>query len=115
MSELKQMVTKVTLSTHKTVLLRELKIKHTELAAQAVSPRANGDANVLALLMQKELLKLLIIQINDKPVSASELEDMDSLFSMAEYGQLLQVVKQMTGGADAGKAPATEVVSFGGK
>ncbi len=49
-------VYKVTLSSKKVVLLRELKIKHQELAAQAASPKSNGDTTLFALLSQKELL-----------------------------------------------------------
>lgn len=110
-----EMVTKVTLSTGKVVLLRDLKIKHTELAAQAAAHRAGGDANVLMILMQKELMKLLIVKVDDKVSSASDLEDMDGLFSLMEYSQLSSVVKKLTGGDEMGKLPATEVVAFGSK
>jgi hypothetical protein len=108
-------VTKVTLTSGKVVLLRDIKIKHTELAAQEAAPKANGDANVLSMLMQKILVRMLIVKINDKQPSATELEDMDELFTMAEYGQILQVVKKLTGGDEAGKLPAIEVVSSGSK
>lgn len=109
------MVTKVVLSSKKEVLLREMKIKHTEQAAQAAAPRANGDSNVLGLLMQKELLKLLICQVDGKMPAASELEDMDDLFSISEYNQLLKVAAKLMGGDDMGKEPTTEVVAFGSK
>jgi hypothetical protein len=107
-------VVKATLSTGKVVLLRELKIKHTELAAQEVAPRAGGDPNVLSLLMQKALAKQLIVQVDEKKPSASELEDMDELFSFAEYGQVLQVVGQLAGADGLGK-PRIELVSSGSK
>jgi hypothetical protein len=108
-------VTKVTLSTKKVVLLRELKIKHTELAAQEVSSRAGGDANVLGLLMQKALVKQLIVQIDGKPVTSAELEDLDNLLTIGEYGQLLKVVRKLMGDDDSGKEPTLEVVSSGDK
>ena len=110
-----QLVTKVVLSTGKTVLLRDVKIKHTELAAQACAARSNGDANVLMILMQKELMKLLVVQVDGKTPGAVELEDLDELFTMLEYGQLSAVVKKLTGGDELGKLPATEAVSFGNK
>lgn len=108
-------VTKVTLSTGKTVYLRELKIKHTEMAAQEAAPRSNGDSNVLSLLMQKILVRMLIAKIGDNAPTAAELEDMDSLFSISEYSQLLKVVAKLSGGDEAGKLPAIEVVSSGSK
>lgn len=110
-----QLVTKVVLSSKKEVLLRDVKIKHTELAAQAAAPRAQGDPNVLMILMQKELMKLLVCQVDGKPPTAGELEDMDEMFTLAEYAQLSSVVKKLTGGDDLGKLPTTEVVSFGSK
>lgn len=106
---------KVTLSTGKVVILRELKISHTELAAQEVAPRANGDANVLQLLMQKALLKNLLIQVDGKDLSAAEREDMDELFSIGEYSQLLKVVQKVSGGDESGKEARLEVVNSGDK
>ena len=108
----KQIVSKVTLSTGKVVLLREMKISDTEIAAQAVASRSNGDQNLLQILMQKELVKNLIVAVDDKKLSGSEKEDMDSLFSIAEYGQLMSVIKKITGD-DMGKEPRLEVVSSG--
>lgn len=106
---------KVTLSSGKVVLLRELKISHMELAAQEVAVKANGDANLLQLLSQKALVRMLIVKINDQVPSASELEDMDSVFSIGEYGQLLQVVGKLGGADAAGKSPRFEVVTSGDK
>lgn len=108
-------VTKVTLSTKKVVLLREVKIAHTEMAAQEVSSKANGDSNLLMLLMQKVLVRLLIVQIDGKVPSPAELEDMDSMFTIAEYQQVLRVVQKLTGGDDAGKSPTIEIVNSGDK
>ena len=108
-------VVKVTLSSGKVVLLHELKISHVENAAQAVAPRANGDANVLQFLMQKAILQGVLFQIDGKDVTAIEREDMDSLFSMAEYAQLLSVITKMSGGDDLGKSPRLEIVSSGDK
>lgn len=108
-------VVKVTLSSKKVVLLRELKIKHTEFAAQEVSARANGDANVLGILMQKAILKQLIVQIDGKSVSPSDLEDLDNVLTMGEYSQLLSVVRKLMGDDAAGKEPTIEVVSSGDK
>ena len=107
-------VFKVTLSTKKVVLLREVKIKHQELAAMSASPKSGGDNTVFAILMQKELLKQLIVQVNGKAVKPMELEDLDNLFSFSEYTQLNQVLNKVTGiGEDTLGKFQIEVVNSG--
>lgn len=108
-------VIKVTLSTKKVVLLREMKISDQETAAQEVSHRADGDANLMGLFMQKALVKNLIVQIDGVEVPAAKREDLDSLFSMGEYSQLLKVIKELMGGDEAGKLPGIEHVVSGDK
>jgi hypothetical protein len=102
---------KVTLSTGKIVLLRELRISDTENCAQACSGRSGGDANVLQIMMQKELLKTCIVQIDAHKPSLAEKEDMNSLFTMGEYGQLLKVLNKMMGSEEVGKSVQVETVS----
>lgn len=102
---------KVTLSTGKIVFLRELKINDTEQAAQMVAKKADGDRNVLQILMQKALLQLVLNSTQEdansprKPVSAIDREDLDSLFNLSEYTQLLQVIGKVSGADDTGKEP----------
>jgi hypothetical protein len=110
----KPMAVKVTLSTGKVVLLRELKISHTEQAAQQVASKANGDSTLLQLLMQKQLVKNLLISIDDKALTPQEREGIDDLFSIGEYNQLLQAIREMTGDA-MGNGFRLEVVSSGDK
>jgi hypothetical protein len=109
----KKQATKVTLSSGKIVLLRELKISDTELAAQEVASRANGDQLLMQVFMQKALLKNLLLQVDGKTVDAVEREDLDSLFTAAEYGQLISVMNKLSGGDDAKKEPGLEVVFTG--
>lgn len=106
---------KATLSTKKVVILRDIKISDTEKAAEEVAPRAGDNQTVFQVMMQRALLCRLVLQVDDKKPTAAQLADIDELFTMGEYNQLLQVVKQMTGGDESGKAPALEVVSFGDK
>jgi hypothetical protein len=100
------LVHKITLSTDKVVLMREMKIRDQDLAAKAASSRVGDDSKVaIALAMQKELLKLLIVQIGDKKIRPIEMEDLDALFSYQEFRQLTQVLDKVTGGAtDMGNA-----------
>jgi hypothetical protein len=112
MSENEMQGTRVTLGTGKTVLLREMKIKHQELAATAAAPRAGDNPMLLAVFMQKELVKILIYAVDDKPVKASDLERLDDLFTIKEYKQVLQAVQQMMGDdGDMGKLQVEHVVS----
>jgi hypothetical protein len=107
-----EMVSKVTLSSGKIVLLKQMKIEFQELAAKAASPRAGGDAMVLSVMMQKELLKLLIAQVDGKTLKGVEKERLDDVFSYQEYMQLMKVVQQLMGGDDEGNVQM-EVVSYG--
>lgn len=109
------MVNKVVLSTGKEVLLREIEIRHTELAAQAAAPRSGNNETVLGINMQKELLKLLIVQVNGGKPSGAEMENLDKLFTFIEYKQLMQVLKKMAGEDDQAGKFQLEVVAFGGK
>lgn len=108
-------VTKVTLGSKKIVLLREPKIRDQELAAQAASAIVGAEANpiALAMVMQREMLKNLIVQVDEKKVKPSELENLDDVFSYPEYTQLSQVIQKLTGiGADQGNVK-TELTKYG--
>ena len=116
MSE-EMMVHKVKLSSGKEVLLRELRIKDQELATQAASTKVKdgGHTAALAVLVQKELLKTIIVQIDGKRPEKVALEAMDNLFSYREYMELLSVLSELTGGTEALGKPEMELVSFGGQ
>ena len=105
-------VHKVTLSTGKEILLREVKIKDQELAAQAAAGVAGSDNNLtLALAMQKEMLKMLITQVDGSKPAPAQLEDLDGLFSYSEYMQLVSVLGKLTGDESLGNAQIELVVS----
>jgi len=91
---------KATLSSGKIVLLKQMKISHSEKAAMAVADRAGENGKLFSILMQKELVSLLLYKINDKELSLAEKDDMDSLFSPHEYGQVMEVIAKMNGGGD---------------
>lgn len=98
-------VTKVTLSSKKIVLLREPKIKDQELAAKAAASQVGENSNTaLAMAMQKEMLKMLTVQIDGKDVKPVQLEDLDSVFNYRDYSELSKVVQQLMGydGKDEG-------------
>lgn len=107
-----EMVHKVVLSSGKEVLLREMKIRYQNLAIKAVGSKAGDNQAMMGSLMQQELLKQLIVQINGKPITAKELENLDEAFSYIEFVQLLQVVQKLMGGDSMGEFQ-TEIVSIG--
>lgn len=113
MQQGKALEQKLTLFSGKTVVLRELKIKHQELAAMAAAPKANGNNSILTMLMQKELIKLLIVKVNDKSLKLIELEDLDNLFTFKEYTQLNHILNELVGEKEMGKYQI-ELVSSGG-
>lgn len=91
-------VHKVTLSTGKIVLVREPKIKDQELATRAAAATVKGDnAFNMGMAIQKEMLKLLIVRVNENLPKAAELEDLDGMFSYGEYMQMLKVVGKVAG------------------
>lgn len=108
-----ELVNKVELSSGKVVLLRQFKIRHQRNAAKAVAGKSGGDANVMAMLIQEEILKNLIHSVDSEMIPANKKEDLDALFSYAEYQQLSMVLGQMMG-ADGGvmEAPKFEIVSL---
>lgn len=108
-------VSKVTLSTGKVVLIREPKIKDQELATRAASATVKGDnAFNMGMAMQKEMLKLLIVKVNETSPKATELEDLDGLFSYSEYMQLIKVVGKVAGlEDDLGNAFKIEMQKLG--
>lgn len=95
--------TKVTLFSGKVVVLRELRVRHQEQAAQIAASQSDGNHTLLQLKMNKELLKLLIVSIDGKTPKPIELEDLDNLFSFKEAAQLYHVLNQLAGSEDLGK------------
>ena len=84
------------------------------MAAQAAAGKAGDNPNVMAITMVEEMLKLLVVKVDEKDVPAGTLEDLDSVFTYGEYSQLQQVINEMSGVKDGVvQAPKTESVSSG--
>lgn len=102
---------KIVLGTGKTVLMRDVKIQHQELAAKAAAPNAGDNPMLLAIGMQKEMIKLLLIEVDGKALTGNEKEKLDSLFTYREYQQIQKVIQEITGGDDVGKFQMETVFS----
>lgn len=108
------MVHKVTLSSEKVVLLKKFKIRHQRLAAQAAGSKVTGDnPTATGIAMAEEILKLLVVQVDGKPIAKEKLEDLDSVFEIDEYQELITCMGKFMGNKNV--IPKMELVSFGGK
>ncbi len=105
-------VHKVTLSTKKEVLLRELKISHQELAMQNAAQKAGDSPLLFAGSAQKEMLKVLLHSVDGKELTAAQREDLDSLFNFPEYMQLMDVMGKLMG-TDEKSKPKIEFAKGG--
>lgn len=107
------MVHEVKLGSGKTVLLRDFKIRHMELAVKAAGDEKSE--YLFALKQQNELIKILLVQVDGQDIDRTKVEDLDNYFSVSEYKQIMQVVKQLSGDDDEMGKPTVTVSSFGGK
>lgn len=107
----KLQLVKATLTTGKTVLLHEMRVSHTEKAAKKVAQEAGENQALFQMLMQKALVQELLFKINDKVVTMSQRDDIDSLFTLPEYSQVLKVINKISGGDDSKGEAKVELVS----
>lgn len=105
-------VYKVVLPTKKVAYLREMKIKDTQLAAKAVGKNAGENQAALAVAMQNELLKLLLIQLDDKKLTHSDKNDLDKILTITEYRKLMQVVQKISGEDESGEELPMEMTTL---
>lgn len=104
---------KVVLGTKKVVLLRNPLIRDQEASMQIASARAKDNITLTLMLAQKELLKLLLLEVDGAKLSKAEIEQLDKYFTLGEYNQLLQVVAQLSGGGANQGEFQTEIVTSG--
>lgn len=89
-------VYKFTLNTGKVIYLREPEIGDTEHATKIAGKEAGPEnAAHLAVLFQREMTKLLLVQIDDKKLSLQEKQQINSLFTFREYKQVTAAVKKV--------------------
>lgn len=100
-------VYKFTLASGKVILLREPLIDDTEKAAQVAGKKAGSENQAhLSILIQKEMLKLLLVEVAGKKLSMTDKEMLDKLFDYKEYQQATKAL-MMVIGDDGGNAPLT--------
>lgn len=102
---------KFVLSTNKVIYLREPKIGDLETASQVAGKKAADNQAYLGVLVQKELLKTLLVGVGEKKLGMSEKENLDALFNFSEYQQAVKAVSMIT--ATEGNELTPEFVNAG--
>lgn len=91
-------VAKFTLFSKKVIYLREPLIEDTELAAQVAGKKAGSDNQaLLGVLIQKEMLKRLLVKIDDKDLKLNDKENLNKLLNYKEYNQSLKAMGMVLG------------------
>lgn len=107
-------VTKFVLNEKTTIYLREPRIDDTEKSAQIAGKKAGGDNQAhLAILLQKEMLKTLLVQVNDKKLTLSDKEQLEKVLTYREYTMATKALQMVLGDGDEGKQLAPEFMSIG--
>ena len=104
-------VHKVTLTSKKVVLLRDIELRDEENAAKLSGKKAGDSAITMGYGMLNELVKILIISIDGKEVGALERERLDKILGYRDFVQLRKTVEKMMG--EAAAEPTVEFVSSG--
>jgi hypothetical protein len=106
-------VAKFTLSSNKVIYLREPVISDTEMAAQVAGKKAGPDNQAhMSLLLQKEMLKRLLVRIDEKTLSLNDKEQLEKLLSFKEYSQALKAMGMIIG-EDSGNELSPEFTTTG--
>lgn len=107
---------------YKSVMFRESKISDNERAIRSAAGRLgkNPSGMLEQYVVNVELLKLLIVKVNDQKVDRSRLEALDGMFTNKEFKIIQQRLMEIEGDADgeAGDNPlgsTVEIVTSGGQ
>lgn len=112
-----QAVHKVKLKSGKIVMIREPLISDTEHATSIAGKGNSDNQALLGFTIQKEMLKLLIVsigkedengQFQGKKPSIQELQMLNQMFTVKEFGQLVGVVRKLSEPDEEGNEP-TEI------
>lgn len=98
MSEKQMQVTKFTLSSKKTIYIREPEIGDTEHAMRIAGKEAGPEnQGLLSVLFQKEMAKILLVKVDDKTLSLQDKQQLKNLFTFREWTQVQQAIQAVVG------------------
>ncbi len=83
----------------KKVELRAVQIRDVQNASASAAKHGQGDAMAFQIALQSELLKILLVKINDQPLSATEKEALDDHLELSEYMALQAQMQELVGNA----------------
>lgn len=82
----------------KVVLVREMTMQDEEIAATQAAKKAGDNALLMGYHLVRELMKILIVQINDKELTAVEKESLvPKHLTRGEYGKIREVIEKLQG------------------
>ncbi len=96
----------------KKITLRTVLIKDINMATSIAATKCQ-DPKVMPLVMQQELLKIILLDIDGKPPTSVEREDLDGLFTVSEYLALMEYTQNAMGKSQVVRT--TFAKSSGGK
>lgn len=105
-------VHKLTLTTNKVVLVRDPNIGDEEIALGIAADKSGNNQMKASAGMAKELVRLLLLKIDDKMLSEAEKENLDALLSYTEYSQVRSYVQKVMGLDDPLAQVKVEMVSM---
>lgn len=100
-------LTKITLTTGKTITIRNMLIADYRNAAVAAGKMGGTDQLSLTMNMGIELAKILIVDVDGRKLSSLEKENLDSLFTINEFVAVNKLVSSFL--EEAGTV-STEIV-----
>lgn len=113
MSDEKMSVFKFTLSSGKEVYLREPRIGDDEHASRVAGNIAGPENTAhLGVLFQKEMIKLLLVQIGQSKLSLEEKQQLDKHFTYKEYKEVTKAIMMIVGDDQGNPELAPEIVSL---
>jgi hypothetical protein len=104
-------VFKVVLGSGKEVVLRDMQMKYEDMAIRAVGNRAGKSQELFQKLFGDELLKILIIEIDGKKLSGTDVEKLGDLLNYRELNQVRKVVHKITGVDPMGEEKEPEITT----
>lgn len=102
---------RVVMPTKRVAYIRELKISDNMLAAKSVGKKSGNNIETM-LSMQNELLKLVLVKIDDQALDHRDKNDLDALLNLAEYKCLLKVLDKIGGEEESGEEAEMEMTSI---
>ena len=98
MAEVKQNM-EIEFESGKKVVLRDFKIRDLQIGAQAASKRGGDNQFSFSICLQQEMLKMLLVSVDGKILTAMELEQIDNFLEPGEYMALSGVIQELLGNA----------------